>query len=186
MSPVPALLLDRDGVINVDHGYVHLPEQFEFIPGIFDLCRSAHARGQRLVVVTNQAGIARGYYTEADFHALTAWMKSRFADEGAPLSAVYFCPTHPTAGLGAYRTDSAYRKPGPGMILQARDELGLDLAASTLLGDKLSDIQAGQAAGVGRLMLLQHPDEAAPEVPPDGCMAVRDLAEALQQLGWQA
>ncbi len=180
----PALLLDRDGVINVDHGYVHSSDQFQFLPGIFELCRQARSHGHRLVVVTNQAGIARGYYTEADFHALTTWMKARFADEGAPLDAVYFCPTHPTAGIGPYRTESVFRKPGPGMILQARDELNLDLTASTLLGDKLSDIHAGQAAGVGRLLLLQHLEDSAPEVPPAGCQAVRSLAEAVRRLGW--
>ena len=180
----PALLLDRDGVINVDHGYVHRSEQFEFLPGIFELCRRARARGHRVVVVTNQAGIARGYYSEAEFHALTVWMKDLFADEGAPLDAVYFCPTHPTEGLGAYRTESVFRKPGPGMILQARDELGLDLAASTLLGDKLSDIQAGQAAGVGRLLLLQHPGNSVPKVPPSKFQIVHNLAEVIQRLGW--
>ena len=124
----PALFLDRDGVINVDHGYVHRPEHFEFVPGIFELCAEATTRGLPIVVVTNQAGIGRGYYTEADFHRLTDWMHERFRQAGVPLTAVYFCPFHPTAGIGAYRAESEFRKPGPGMILQAAREHALDLA----------------------------------------------------------
>ena len=160
----PALFLDRDGVINVDHGYVHRIEDFEFIPGIFELCRDAKAKGNKLVVVTNQAGIARGLYSEAQFHALTAWMKQRFVEEGAPLDGVYFCPTHPSAGLGAYRVDTEFRKPGPGMLLQAARELDIDLPRSTIIGDKVSDMQAGAAAGVERLFLFD-PMNNAP-LPP--------------------
>ena len=175
---VPGLLLDRDGVINVDHAYVHRVDQFEFMPGIFDLCRTARALGHRIAVVTNQAGIARGYYTEADFHALTAWMLARFADEGVSIDRVYFCPTHPTAGVGAYRVDSSFRKPGPGMLLQAAHELDLDLAASTLIGDKASDAEAGLAAGVGRVIVLRDHGNRYDEALPDGCMVVSSLLQA--------
>ena len=160
----PALFLDRDGVINVDHGYVYRIEDFEFIPGIFELCRNAKVKGNKLVVVTNQAGIARGLYSEAQFHALTDWMKQRFVEEGAPLDGVYFCPTHPSAGLGAYRVDTEFRKPGPGMLLQAARELNIDLPRSTIIGDKVSDMQAGAAAGVERLFLFD-PKNTAP-LPP--------------------
>ncbi len=156
----PALFLDRDGVINVDHAYVHKREDFEFIPGIFDLCRVASERGFPVFVVTNQAGIGRGLYTEDDFHALTRWMCERFAAEGTPLAHVYFCPTHPQAGIGAYRVESPMRKPAPGMILQARDEFGIDLARSALVGDKPGDIQAAEAAGIG-LRLLFAPGRPA-------------------------
>jgi D-glycero-D-manno-heptose 1,7-bisphosphate phosphatase len=177
----PALLLDRDGVINVDHGYVWRAADFEFMPGIFDLGRAAHGLGWRLVVITNQAGIGRGLYTEADFETLTGWMRERFAAEGAALDGVYHCPTHPTAGRGPYRVDSTLRKPGPGMILQARAELGLDLRRSVLVGDKDSDIAAGLAAGVGLNLLLsgRYPSKAAglPRTRP-----VADLAEATREL----
>lgn len=169
----PALFLDRDGVINVNHGWVHRVEDFEFIPGIFELCRAARAAGHKLVVVTNQAGIARGLYTEAQFHALTAWMKQRFADAGAPLDGVYFCPFHPTAGIGAYRVESAFRKPGPGMLLQAARELDLDLAGSTIIGDKASDMQAGAAAGLSRLVLF---DPAGREDLPAELPHIRRIA----------
>lgn len=162
-----ALLLDRDGVINVDHGYVHKPESFEFMPGIFEFCRGAQALGYLLVVVTNQAGIGRGYYTEDDFAALTRWMLLRFAEASAPIARVYHCPTHPSAGLGHHRVDSPRRKPAPGMIFDARDDLGLDLARSALIGDKPSDVQAAYAAGVGLRMLLTAPACAADSLPPD-------------------
>ena len=87
-----ALLLDRDGVINVDHGYVHHPENFEFIEGIFEVARAARSRDYKLVVITNQAGIARGYYSEKQFHLLTAWMCNEFSNSGAPIDKVYFPP----------------------------------------------------------------------------------------------
>lgn len=177
MTAAPALFLDRDGVINVDHGYVVRQEQFDWMPGIFELVRAARAAGHRVVVVTNQAGIGRGYYTEDDFQALTRWMLAAFDAAGAPVDRVYHCPSHPTAGIGAFRVDSPMRKPHPGMLLAARDDLGLDLAASTLLGDKASDIQAGRAAGVGRNWWLVQDGEALPE----GAEPVRSLAEAAQR-----
>jgi D-glycero-D-manno-heptose 1,7-bisphosphate phosphatase len=172
-----ALFLDRDGVINVDHGYVHRIEDFEFLPGIFELVRAARGRDLLPVVVTNQAGIARGYYDEAQFERLTVWMMARFAAEGATLERVYHCPTHPTEGIGQYRVDSIDRKPGPGMLLRARDELGLDLGASIMLGDKASDMRAGQAAGVGRLLLLCAGPDPSDELP-SGTRRVATLAEA--------
>lgn len=180
---VPGLLLDRDGVINVDHAYVHRIEDFEFMPGIFDLCRKARALGHRIAVVTNQAGIGRGLYTEADFHALTEWMLARFVAEDAAIDRVYFCPSHPTAGIGAYRVESSFRKPGPGMLLQAAQELALDLPASTLVGDKASDAEAGLAAGVGRVLVLRDHGNRYDEALPDGCTVVRSLAEAAACLG---
>jgi D-glycero-D-manno-heptose 1,7-bisphosphate phosphatase len=180
----PALFLDRDGVINVDHGYVHRIEQFEFLPGIFDLCRAARARDHRIVVVTNQAGIGRGLYTEREFFQLTDWMRERFSDEGASIDGVYFCPTHPTAGIGAYRVHSNLRKPAPGMILQAAAELNLDLPASALVGDKASDAMAGVAAGVGRIVVVGHAAISKTADLPQGCHAVPDLAAAIACLGW--
>lgn len=180
----PALFLDRDGVINVDHGYVHRIDHFEFLPGIFDLCRAARARDHRVVVVTNQAGIGRGLYTEREFSELTEWMRARFNDEGAPIDGVYFCPTHPTAGIGVYRVQSAFRKPAPGMILQAAAELGLDLAASVLVGDKASDAVAGASAGVGRIVVMGDADADDPADLPPGCHRVRDLTAVIAHLGW--
>lgn len=153
--PLKALFLDRDGVINVNHGYVHSPRQTQWLPGIFELARSATLAGYVLVVVTNQAGIARGYYTQAQFEEYTRWVHSRFAREGAPILATYYCPHHPQAGLGDLRVACACRKPAPGMLLRAIADYGIDPAASVLIGDSDSDIEAGKAAGIGRMVLLQ-------------------------------
>jgi len=158
--PSKALFLDRDGVINVEKNYVWRIEDFEFIPGIFELCARAQRLGFLLVVITNQAGIGRGYYTEADYQALTTWMLEQFLTRGIVIDRVYHCPFHPTAGVGEYRRDSYDRKPNPGMILSARDELNLDLTESVLLGDKDSDIQAGIAAGVKASVKLVPSEEA--------------------------
>lgn len=150
-----ALFLDRDGVINIDHAYVSKKENFEFVEGIFELCRRAKQQGFLICVVTNQAGIGRGYYTEKDFLSLTDWMCGVFSNEGAAVDKVFFCPTHPEHGVGEYKVDSLFRKPGPGMILQAAQELDIDLAKSILVGDKETDIQAGIAAGVGCNLLYR-------------------------------
>jgi D-glycero-D-manno-heptose 1,7-bisphosphate phosphatase len=150
----PAVFLDRDGVINVDHGYVSRPEQFEFIDGIFEACQHFAALGYTLIVVTNQSGIGRGYYSEADFLSLTQWMTERFAEHGVTIAGVYWCPHHPVNAKGAYQRECDCRKPAPGMILQAAAEHGIDLAQSLMFGDKASDMQAASAAGVGRKILV--------------------------------
>ena len=148
-----ALFLDRDGVINQDHGYVHRVEQFSWMPGVFDTVRTANSLGLAVIVVTNQAGIARGYYTEKQFHALTTWMKLQFAEAGAPLADVYYCPFHPE-GLPPYNVDSPFRKPAAGMLRQAAADHGLDLTQSLLIGDQESDIRAGRAAGLTQVALF--------------------------------
>lgn len=175
-----ALFLDRDGVINVDRDYVHRVEDFEFLPGIFKLCHAAQAAGLRLVVVTNQAGIGRGLYGEADFQTLTAWMREQFRARAIEIDRVYHCPFHPTAGMGEYRRESFDRKPNPGMLLRARDELGLDLARSALIGDKDSDVAAGAAAGVGALLKL----DASAGVPGPGLEQVTVVPSLQAALAW--
>lgn len=177
-----AVFLDRDGVINVERDHVYLVSDFVFVDGIFGFCRAAQAAGFLLVVVTNQAGIGRGYYTEADFERLTTWMLAAFAAEHVDVSAVYFCPFHPTEGVGAYQRDSPARKPNPGMLLKARADLDLDLAASILVGDRWSDIEAGRRAGVGRLCLLENAQgRGAQATTPDVlvCASLREAAHAL-------
>lgn len=161
MSLSPALFLDRDGVINIDYGYVYKQEDFEFVEGIFELCRTAKRLGYLIFVITNQAGIGRGYYTEQDFLRLTDWMCGVFSDKGVVIDNVYFCPSHPDYGVGQYKADSPYRKPGPGMILQAAEEFGVDLTRSVLVGDKETDIQAGMAAGVGCNLLYRETESDA-------------------------
>lgn len=150
-----ALFLDRDGVINVDYGYVHKPENFEFVEGIFSLCAAAQSSKYLIVVVTNQAGIARGYYSEEQFFSLMNWVKHQFIQRGIALSAVYHCPFHPIHGIGPYRRESADRKPAPGMFLRAALDLDLDLRNSVMIGDQLTDIEAAARAGVGLKLHLQ-------------------------------
>ena len=145
----PALFLDRDGVINVDRGYVHRVEDVEFVAGIFELARFAVTELHcPVVVVSNQSGIGRGYFDEAAYQALTAWIGARFRGEGAPLTRVYHCPFHPVHGIGEYKVDHEWRKPKPGMILQAASDLALDLSRSALVGDGADDIVAAAAAGI--------------------------------------
>ncbi len=160
MGTNKALFLDRDGVINIDHGYVHCCEAFHFQQGIFELFRAAQSLGYLLVVVTNQAGIARGYYTESEFLKLTEWMTQQFADHQIRIARVYYCPYHPIHGVGEYKCDSPDRKPNPGMLLRARTEFSLDLARSVLVGDKLLDMEAAKAAGVGTKILLRSGTES--------------------------
>jgi len=157
MNSQPALFLDRDGVINIDHAYVYKKEDFEFIDGIFSLCQKAHQLGYLIFVITNQAGIGRGYYTEKDFWVLTDWMLEVFLQNDVDITQVYFCPYHPTYGIGKYRKESSCRKPNPGMILQAQKEYNIDLSRSVLIGDKESDIQAGLSAEVSSNILLHPP-----------------------------
>jgi D-glycero-D-manno-heptose 1,7-bisphosphate phosphatase len=173
-----ALFLDRDGVINEDYGYVHRVEDFVYVDGIFELARAAYQAGFVLVVVTNQAGIGRGYYTETQFHELTAWMCVCFEREGAPIEKVYWCPYHPVYGLGEYLRDSPDRKPRPGMFLRAESELLLTMSSSVLVGDKPSDLAAGAAAGVGCLVLLGDGSSCVPRPT----FSVRSLYEVLPLL----
>jgi D-glycero-D-manno-heptose 1,7-bisphosphate phosphatase len=150
-----ALFLDRDGVINHEVGYLHSSKDVRWVEGIFELCRAAVRLGYQLVVVTNQSGIARGLYTEAQFEALMTWMRSEFAKQGVGLDAVYFCPYHPVHGVGDYKREHEDRKPGPGMLLRAARELGVELGRSVMVGDRCSDVAAANAAGLRKMFLLR-------------------------------
>ena len=172
--PNRALFLDRDGVINEETGYLIDPADVRFVPGLFPLLRSAQQLGYGLVVVTNQSGIARGLYTEADFHALMDWMRAQFAGERITLAAVYHCPYHPEHGHGHFRREHTDRKPGPGMLLRAAQDLALNLSQSLLIGDRCSDIAAAQAAGLRQAFLL-HGTETKPCPGPH--LQVNTLAE---------
>ncbi len=174
-----ALFLDRDGVINVDRGYIRRSDQFEFVPGIFELARFWTNELRRLiVVVSNQSGIGRGYFDEWAYEDLTRWMCDRFEAEHTAIARVYHCPYHPLYGVGEYRRDHPWRKPNPGMILRAVSDLGLDPAQSAILGDKMSDIEAGAAAGIGlRILVASHDAKESEGAPPHEVVA--NLSEAL-------
>ncbi|MFP3644424.1 D-glycero-beta-D-manno-heptose 1,7-bisphosphate 7-phosphatase [Paraburkholderia sp. SIMBA_054] len=176
-----ALFLDRDGVINVDIGYLHRKEDCVFLPGIFELVRRARRAGFDVFVVTNQAGIARGYYTEETFAGFTDWMMGQFADEGAPITQVYYCPHHPDAGVRSYRISCECRKPQPGMLLRAAAEHGIDLAASAMVGDSVTDMEAAKAAGIRYRFLI---GEARQTSDHDDYLPIVELSEVATRLHW--
>lgn len=175
-----ALFLDRDGVINIDSGYIWRPEDFLFIDGVFEACRHARAMGYLLVIVTNQAGIGRGLFSEKDFHVLMDWVLAQFEAEDIEIARVYYAPTHPEEGIGVYRRESPDRKPGPGMLLKARDAFDIDLSRSVIVGDRHTDMEAARNAGVGTRILVagEEPDTSLSE--PD--TVVGSLAEAVAWL----
>ena len=180
-----ALFLDRDGVINIDRGYIHRPDQFEFVSGIFESARFWTNELHRLIVViTNQSGIGRGYFDECAYEDLTRWMCDRFEAEHTAIARVYHCPYHPLHGIGEYRRDHPWRKPYPGMILQALSDLDLDPAQSAILGDKMSDIEAGETAGIGLRVLVGSRDAKVREGTPSH-EVVADLGEALGLLRYR-
>lgn len=150
-----AVFLERDGVINHNHVYIHKREDFGFFFGIFDVARFAHYLDYKLVVINNHAGIARSYYIEEQFHELTYWICQQFAKASIPIDKVYFCRYyHPTAGLEKFLTDDFFSTPNLEMILQAQKDLLIDLNRSILIGDKCSDIQTGYKADVGTNLLF--------------------------------
>lgn len=157
----PALFLDRDGVINKEIGYLHRFQDVRFVAGAAELIRSANALAMPVIVITNQAGIGRGLYTEDQFHALMRAMRGALHQQTAHLDAIYFSPFHPEHGVGDYRRDTTCRKPGPGMLLRAAEEHGIALNESVLVGDRCSDMEAGAAAGVPYRFLLRG-TEAGP------------------------
>ena len=167
----PAIFLDRDGVINVDTGYVYLVDDFKFIDGVIDALLQLKQKSYLLVVVTNQSGIARGMFTEEQFMSLTEWMDWSLADRGVDLDGIYFCPHHPSEGSDQYRKSCTCRKPGPDMILDAVKHLDIDLTRSYMVGDKPSDMKAAINAGVAHKILV----ETGKAITEEG----RALAEAI-------
>ena len=146
-----ALFLDRDGTINEEKNYVYKIDDFIFREGIFDLVKRYYDSGYAIFVVTNQSGIARGFYTEADFEKVTQWMSLEFRKKGIEIKRVYHCPHHPEI-----TGECLCRKPNPGMIMQALDEYGINPAQSVLIGDKYSDVIAGQKAGIGTIVRINE------------------------------
>lgn len=143
-----AVFLDRDGVLNRDLNYVHSSDRFEPVPGAAEAIAWLNATGRKVVFVTNQAGIARGYYSEEQFVAFTRWIEDWLAARGALIEATYYCPHHPTAGTGSYLLACGCRKPQPGMIRAGLADLSLDPARCFLVGDQPTDIAAAEAAGI--------------------------------------
>ncbi len=144
----PALFLDRDGVINIDHGYVHRWDQLDLLPGLAEVIRAFNEAGWFVFVITNQAGVARGYYDESAIDLLHDQIRDWLAARGAHVDRFYYCPLHPQGSVAAYRAESSDRKPGPGMLLRAFAEWPVDVEQSFLVGDQETDMAAAAAAGI--------------------------------------
>jgi D-glycero-D-manno-heptose 1,7-bisphosphate phosphatase len=170
-----AVFLDRDGVINQDTGYVATVDDFHFIDGAIEALQLLKKKGYCLVLVTNQSGIARGFFTENQFMHLTEWMDWSLADRDVDLDGIYYCPHHPTEGAAPYRQACNCRKPGPGMLLDAAKELDIDLANSYMVGDKTADLQAAQAAGVTHKVLVR----TGKTVTEEGIALADDVQDSL-------
>lgn len=145
------LFLDRDGVINKDIAYAYKPADIEFIPGIFSICKTLQEQGYIIIIVTNQSGIARGFYTEDDFLHLSTWMNQQFLEQGVIITDTFFCPHHPSI-----TGDCACRKPAPGMLLEAIKKYPIAPQFSIMIGDKASDMQAAKAAGIAQRFLFNN------------------------------
>lgn len=154
----PALFLDRDGVINRDYGYVFESTRFDFYPEIFDICKAAIAANLLIVVVTNQSGIGRGFYTESEFKTLTEWMLSQFMGKGIQIALILHASENPE--LHNHETPTR-RKPTPAMLIEAAQELNISLEDSIMIGDKETDMLAAREAGVSNRILISHESSAA-------------------------
>jgi D-glycero-D-manno-heptose 1,7-bisphosphate phosphatase len=149
-----AVFLDRDGTINEEKDYLHRIEDFEFIPGASEAIRRLKKAGFLVIVVTNQSGVARGYYTLDDVKILHRYMLRELEAAGASVDGIYVCPHHPVEGVGEYLRECDCRKGRPGMLLRAAEEHGIDLSRSFMIGDKAADVEAGEAAGCLPLLVL--------------------------------
>lgn len=176
-----AIFLDRDGTINIDHGYVHQIGDFHFIDGVIEALQQLKAQGYLLVLVTNQSGIARGYFSEDQFLQLTEWVDWSLADRNVDLDGIYYCPHHPE-GLGKYREDCDCRKPKAGMFTQAIRDLNIDPTQSIMVGDKLEDMLAAQAANVATKILVRTGKAITAEAEQSADYVINSLADLPKQL----
>jgi D-glycero-D-manno-heptose 1,7-bisphosphate phosphatase len=172
-----AVFLDRDGTINIEKDYLYRPEDFEFVPGAAEAVKLLKQHGYLVVVVTNQSGVARGYYTEDDVQNLHSYIDRLLDAAGTAVDAWYYCPHH-TAGKGDYAVDCQCRKPLPGMLLKAASDLDIDLSGSWMVGDKLVDVEAGIAAGCKPLLVMTGYGEDQSGLLPDKACCVSDINQA--------
>lgn len=176
-----AVFFDRDGTLCRDLVYLSDPDRLELLPGVADALRRLQAADYLLIIVTNQSGIARGYLTEVTLARIHDRLRDLLGDYGIRITAIYHCPHLPDGSLPEYRQSCSCRKPEPGMLLRAAREHGIDLARSFMIGDKLSDIQAGRRAGCRSLCLQPEPTIAPLEHSTPDCpdAVVTDLTAAV-------
>jgi D-glycero-D-manno-heptose 1,7-bisphosphate phosphatase len=169
------VFLDRDGTLNLETGYVHDRAGWQWLPGAPQALARLHGFGYRLVVVSNQSGLARGLYGTADVDALHDYVNEDLAGRGAIIDAFYYCPHHPD-----FTGDCSCRKPKPGLLLRATEELGLDCKRSWMIGDKISDIRAGRAAGCRSILVRTGYGHRAEADMPAGLPVADDLRAAAE------
>lgn len=167
----PAIFLDRDGTINIDYNYVHKIDDFHFIDGVIDAMLELKRMGFLLVITTNQSGIARNIFSQEQFDILTEWMDWSLMDRGVELDGVYYCPHDPLY------TQCQCRKPSPGMILTAQQDLNIDIANSYMVGDRVSDLLSGKAAGVKKTVLVRTGDDITQEAEQQADWVLDSLAD---------
>ena len=176
----PAVFLDRDGTINVEKHYLHKVEDFEFIPGALQAIKTLKNAGYSVVVVTNQSGIARGYFSFDDVTRLHEHIQKELAVAGTAIDAFYLCPHHPEKGLGKFRKECDCRKGKPGLLFQASADLDIDLPRSFMVGDKLADIEAGENAGCQPILVLTgYGRESRLRIDENRAIICEDLASAV-------
>ena len=176
-----AVFLDRDGTINVEKEYLYKLEDFEFIKQVPESIRTLKQAGFLVVVVTNQSGVARGYYTLADVERLHEHIQDRLSKAGTTVDAFYVCPHHPEKGQGQYLLDCDCRKERPGMLLQAAEDFGIDLQNSYMVGDKIVDVQAGKNAGCRSILVLTGYGQQSRSRLTNGDVPVcEDLSKAVE------
>ena len=179
-----AVFLDRDGTINVEKNYLYRVADFEFLPGAVAAIRRLKEAGFLVFVVTNQSGVARGYYSLEDVEILHSHLQEELRRQETAVDAFYVCPHHPEQGLGPWRRECDCRKGAPGMLLQAAAEFEVDLARSFMVGDKKADIEAGRRAGCTPLLVLTGYGAAtSAELDTDPVVRVADLAAAADWIG---
>ncbi|MDP2855301.1 MAG: HAD family hydrolase [Smithellaceae bacterium] len=187
MNKNTAIFLDRDGTINDEVGYLDHEKKLQIIPAAFEAIRLINESGMKAVVITNQAGVARGFFTEAFVRKINGQVQSALLEQGALIDRFYFCPHHPTEGNDPYRRICNCRKPEPGMLQQAAADLDIDLARSYLIGDRFQDIEAAHRAGArGVLVMTGYGQDLMQEVGPDRAnelnqpdYVARDILEAV-------
>jgi D-glycero-D-manno-heptose 1,7-bisphosphate phosphatase len=176
-----AVFIDRDGTINEEREYLYRTDDFAFIPGAPQAIRRLNEAGYLVIIVTNQSGVARGYYTEEDVHLLHRHVAAQLEQSGARVDAWYYCPHHPS-GRGSYALPCRCRKPLPGMLLEAAGRFDIDLEASVMIGDKLVDVQAGRAAGCRPILVRTGYGAEEEHSCPDEIEVFDDLAAAVDSL----
>ena len=188
MNPRPAIFLDRDGVVIEDAHYLASPARVRLLPGSAEAIATLNRAGWPVVVVTNQSGVARGYFPPAAVEAVHDFLSEQLAGYGARVAGYYYCPHYPTADVEAFRADCACRKPKPGMLHRAAADLGLDLTRSWMVGDRASDLEAGAAAGTRTILVRTGYGATADVTALDRSalnleLVATDLADAVEKCG---